>query len=266
MERSLQRYLHEPHSSLLVGLLYGAQSTMPDKWQEAFRRSGTMHIVAVSGYNVMLVSSVLMSVLTFTLFKRQHAYLVVLVGIALFTVLAGGDAAVVRAAIMGALVLSAQQIGRPSSALTLLLVAATVMTMFRPRLLLDDAGFHLSFLAAAGLIWLAPVYLSHLTFLPGFFRRTTAETAAAITTTMPIMIWNFHQWSWAALLSNIIVVPLVPIAMAAGAIAIVGSLISDVLNVDLLGILLSLPAYLVLDLILSVVDLFAHLPFLVWSS
>jgi competence protein ComEC len=266
MEKSLQRYLHEPHSSLLIGLLYGAQSTMPDKWQEAFRRSGTMHIVAVSGYNVMLVSSVFMGVLTWTFLRRQHAYLVVLFGIGVFTVLAGGDAAVVRAAIMGSLVLSAQHIGRPSSALILLLIAATVMTMFRPRLLLDDAGFHLSFAAAAGLIWLAPLYLPYLSFLPAAIRRTTAETAAAITTTAPIMIFNFHQWSLAALFSNVIVVPLVPIAMGAGGVAIIGGLIANAVSQDWIGIALTMPAYFVLESILVIVNLFAHLPFFAWLS
>ncbi len=265
IEKNLTRYLHEPHASLLTGILYGSVSMLPDGWRDAFRRSGMSHIVAVSGYNVMLVASAAMRVLTYWFLKRQYAYVVVMICVAVFAALAGGGAAVVRAAIMGGLVLSAQQIGRPSSSLMLLLLAATGMTIARPRILLDDAGFHLSFAAAAGLMWLSPQLSAHLPFLPTVIRKTAADSLSAIAATAPILLWQFHQWSSAALIANILIVPLIPLAMVLGVVAILGSWVAAVMHADIAGFVMTFPSYIVLDLILSLVQLFASLPFFDWT-
>ena len=261
MERALQRSLHEPHASLLIGLLYGARSTLPDNIQEEFRRSGTMHIVAVSGYNVMLVSIALMLPLSIVM-RRQYSLTIVLFCIGGFVVLAGGDAAVVRAAVMGSLVLVARHIGRPSSSPALLLLAATVMTMIEPRLLLDDAGFHLSFAAAAGLIWLAPYIRARLKGFPRRVQGILSETTAATIMTAPILWLQFGQMSLVAPWSNLFVLPLIPYAVGSGLFAMIGSVIAQTLSLDWLGVALAMPAYVILDLMLMLIHLFAALPWI----
>ena len=264
VEGSLQQYLHEPHASLLIGLLYGARSTLPDDIQEAFRRSGTMHIVAVSGYNVLLVSSALLYVLSLFL-RRQRSLAIVLLCIAAFAMLAGADAAVVRAAMMGGLVLVARHIGRPAQSPVLLLLAATVMTAVNPHILFDDAGFHLSFAAAAGLIWLAPHIRQRLRGYPKLLRSILSETTAATAMTSPILWLQFGQLSLVALISNLFVLPLIPFAVGFGLLGIGGSLLADYLPLDWLGVASVFPAYLVLDLMLTLIRLFAALPWLTVS-
>lgn len=261
VERALQRSLHEPHASLLIGLLYGARSTLPDDIQEEFRRSGTMHIVAVSGYNVMLVSSALLMTLSVVM-RRQRSLVIVLLCIGGFVVLAGGDAAVVRAAVMGSLVLVARHIGRPSFSPALLLLAATVMTMIEPRLLLDDAGFHLSFAAAAGLIWLAPHIRRRLKGFPKQMQGILSETTAATAMTAPILWLQFGQLSLVAPWSNLFVLPLIPYAVGSGLFAMVGGVVTQTFHADWIGTIAALPAYVILDLMLTLIHLFATLPWI----
>ena len=266
-EGVLGRYLGEPHGSLLVGLLWGARSTMPDELIEQFRRTGTMHIVAVSGFNVMVVTSALMGVLTFCFMRRQRAFVVVMIGIITFVVLAGADPAVVRAGLMGGLVLIAHQLGRPSSNATLLLLAASIMTAFNPRVLLFDAGFHLSFAAAIGLLYFGKKLERALRFVPEVFgaRRTLSETLAATGATFPIMLLHFKQVSITAPIANLFVVPWIPLAMGLGFGGGVLSAMFEILGLPGVSSISMLPAHIVLDIMLKIVEILSPLPYIDFS-
>ncbi len=263
-ERVLERNLVEPHASLLEGLLYGARSTLPDDVMEQFRRSGTMHIVAVSGFNVMIVATIIMHILTALWLRRNQAFLIVIVGIVAFVLLTGGDPAVIRAAIMGGLVLVARQIGRPRSAVTLFLIAATLMTLANPRVLLFDAGFHLSFAAAAGLVWLSPHIKKRLKFVTKRWELQSimAETLAAVIATLPVMLIHFKQFSLVAPLANLFIVPIVPWVMAVGFVGTLVAAMFEVANASFLATVAMMPAYVLLDLILRLIEAFAALPFI----
>ncbi|MBT6254009.1 ComEC/Rec2 family competence protein [Candidatus Uhrbacteria bacterium] len=266
-EQVMQRNLVEPHASFLAGLLYGARSTLPDDIQEQFRKTGTMHIVAVSGYNVTLVADVLLLILTATFFKRQHAFWFVMVGILMFVIFAGGDPAVVRAGIMGGLVLIAKQLGRLQGTVTIFLIAAAIMTLVNPRVLLDDVGFQLSFAAAIGLVTLGPKIALKLTFIPTFLnaRSILSETLAAILATMPISILQFHQFSLVAPVANLLVVPLVSVTMMIGFVSMVIVLIASSLGVSFLGPFIMLPSYALLEVMLNVIETLSPLPFIDFS-
>ncbi len=261
-EAALGRHLAEPHRSLLIGLLYGARSTLPDDVTQNFRRTGTMHIVAVSGFNVMIVTSALFWMLTVVM-RRQHAFVLILVGVVGYTIFAGADPGVVRAAIMGALVLVARQVGRRQVAPTLFLLAAMLMATLNPRVLLDDVGFQLSFAAAAGLTWLSPHIRRWLGWLsPAWIRSILADTAAAIIATLPLSLLQFRQFALVAPIANLFVVPLVAPAMIAGGALSVLSIVMDALGWDVGATTVMLPAYALLDLILTLAHVFAPLPFL----
>lgn len=253
----IQTHIPEPHASLLIGLLYGARSTLPDEVREAFRRTGTMHIVAVSGFNVMIVSKVLLLVLTATILRRQQAFLLVLFGVVCFVVFAGADAAVVRAGVMGGLTLVASHIGRPRVSSTLLLVAASIMVAFQPRILLDDVGFQLSFAASLGLLYLGPRIQRFCVFVPRTFglRGIFAETLAATCATMPISLWQFKTLSWVAPVANLFVVPWILWAMMLGVFGYLATFLSDTLATWAF-----VPATLVLETMLVFVRIFAPLP------
>jgi len=263
----MNRHLPEPSSSLLAGLLYGARSSLPDRVLEDFRRTGTMHIVAVSGYNVMVVANIILLVLTSLFLKRQHAFYFVIAGIVLYIVLTGADPGVLRAGIMGGLVLVAKQVGRFRSGVTLFLLAGVFMTAYNPRMLLDDVGFQLSFSAAIGLVYLSPVFRRFVGFLPERFGIASAftETVSAIIATMPVMLFQFRQFSLVAPIANLFIVPLIPAAMFMGFFGTLIAIVSEFFGMDGFATFVMMPAYVFLRLILWLVALFSPLPFINFS-
>lgn len=203
----------EPESSLIGGLLYGDRAGLPKELTENFNRVGLSHIIAVSGYNISIICSVLMSLLIFLGLYRRQAFWVAIVGIILFVLFTGASSSAVRAGIMGGVVLLGQYIGRPSRAVGALIFAGTVMIFANPFILFWDAGFQLSVAATAGILLLAG---------NGSVARTTVSAIAA---TLPLILYNFGRLSIVALPVNIIVLWLVPYLMLFGFLSVVMSCI-----------------------------------------
>jgi len=155
---ALARALPEPQGSLAQGILLGLRGNIPDSLNDAFSRTGTAHILAISGLNISIVIAMFLS-LGALLFGRQRS-LYIWLALAftwLYTLLAGMNPPVIRAAIMGSLFLIAVYLGRQGSAIIALAFAAAVMVGIQPQLLWS-VSFQLSFLAMAGLILLYPYF------------------------------------------------------------------------------------------------------------
>ncbi|HEY8491155.1 MAG TPA: ComEC/Rec2 family competence protein, partial [Dehalococcoidia bacterium] len=215
--RSLARALPEPEASLARGIVLGQRSALPP-WLEAdLARTGTSHIVAVSGFNVTLVAGLTLGLLAPAV-GRRRAVLAALLAVAAYTLLTGATPSVVRAAVMAALVLLAALAGRQSSAPVALAFAAALMTAADPGLI-RDVGFQLSVAATAGLVLLAPPLAGLLWRLlgreepaarTGLLRapvEVAATTAAAYLATAPIAAVTFGSLSLVALAANLLVVP-----------------------------------------------------------
>jgi competence protein ComEC len=201
----------EPESSLIGGLLYGDRAGLSKELTENFNRVGLSHIIAVSGYNISIICSVLMSLLIFIGLYRRQAFWIAVIGIILFVLFTGASSSAVRAGIMGGVVLLGQYVGRPSKAVGALVFAGTVMVFANPFILFWDAGFQLSVAATAGILLLAG---------NGGVIRTTLSAIAA---TLPLIIYNFGRLSIVALPVNVIVLWLVPYLMLFGFFSIVAS-------------------------------------------
>jgi competence protein ComEC len=247
----------EPHASLLVGLLFG-QQRFSDAWENRFQRTGTTHIVAASGYNVSVVAILVFSSLLFFLVRRQRAFLLIVLAIIGFVIVAGGEAAVLRAGVMAILLLSARQIGRKASMVNILMLTACVMLFVNPRLLRDDIGFQLSMASTIGLIYFMPVLEKHLQFISERYeiRASFAATVAATVATLPIILFSFGSFSVIGPLVNLIILPFIPYIMVLGSISV---LISSVL--PQLGILVALPAWSLLEFVLRIVHATSRLSF-----
>jgi competence protein ComEC len=227
--------LVEPEASLATGILLGDARGIPRAVDEAFRVTNTTHIVAISGSNISLLVAVLFAGLG-PLLGRRRAVPAVLVVLALYTALVGAEPAVVRAAIMGAILVIGRVLGRPGDALIALFASAWAMTAYRPAYL-ADLGFQLSFAATAGLLVLAPPLRARLLRAPGLAgdgrgagtRRALAEvvavTLAAQLATWPLLAHAVGQVSLVGLAANLLIVPAQPALMALGGLAaIAGSL------------------------------------------
>jgi competence protein ComEC len=226
----------DPEASLLAGILLGVDTGLPKDLQQAFKDTGTAHIIAISGFNIAIIAG-----LFFTLFSRlfgqMRGSIVAILGIALYTFLVGADAAVVRAAIMGGISLTIRQLGRRNDGLNALMLSAVIMSLFNPHIPWD-VGFQLSFFATLGLILYAEPFQSWAVNIitrytsKGIAQKLAAPiseyillTLAAQLTTLPIMAYHFKRISLVSLIANPFILPVQPAVMIVGGIAVILSLV-----------------------------------------
>ncbi len=254
----INKILLEPQASFLAALLVGAKRTLPPDLVNAFNRTGTSHIVAISGYNISIVSVMLLNFLSYLLLPRRLIFWLVGIGLVLFTLIAGAGASVVRAAIMGGLLILAKREGRSYQITNAIIFAGTAMLFFNPYLLRYDAGFQLSFLATLGLVYLAPHFNKWFSRLPNFlsFRTNLAATLSAQIMTLPIILFGFGRFSLIAILANISILPVIPLTMLFGFLAGLIGFIS--LKIAAIFIL---PAWFMLSYQIWVVKILSLLPF-----
>lgn len=200
----------EPAASLAGGILIGTRSDIPKDVLADFKSDGLMHIVAVSGANMVIIINAVTQVLF--MFCRRKASIIAIVFILFFTILVGPTGAVVRATIMASLRLVAWLIGRPQYVKRLFFLTGLSMIAYDPFGAVYDIGFQLSVAATAGLIWLATPITNRLTRVPEFMglRENLGTTIAATLATTPVTLLYFQTFSYLAIPINLIVVPLVP--------------------------------------------------------
>jgi competence protein ComEC len=226
----------DPEASLLAGILLGIESKIPETVGEAFKETATSHIVAISGFNITIVAG-LFIVLFNRMLGRWRGGLVAILGIGVYTLLVGADAAVVRAAIMGALTVFARQLGRQQTGMNSLAIVAALMAVFDPHVLWT-ASFQLSFMATLGLVLYAdPMSQGFLNWASQRLPLTTEQrlagpvgeyllfTLAAQLTSLPITMWLSRQLSISSLLANPLILPAQPAVMVLGGLATIAGLI-----------------------------------------
>ncbi len=253
----IEAVISEPEVGLAEGLLLGVQQALGKDIEDAFRTTGVIHIVVLSGYNIMLVVTFVTYVLAF-LIPFRFRLIFGTIAIILFACMVGLSATVVRASIMAVLALIAKNTGRTYTVVRALFVAGVLMLLYNPYLLVYDVGFQLSFIATLGLILVTPLVSPYVYFMPkliGLREFLTATITTQIFVT-PILLYQMGQFSVVAVVVNLLVLPMVPVSMALTFLTgVVGSLSTT----------LSLPfaylAYLSLTYILYVVQVFASLPF-----
>ncbi len=218
---AIDRNLPQPQSTLLSGLLLG-DAHFSDDWKARFLATGTSHIVAASGFNVSVVVLVLFSGLTMLGLRRQRAFWLLATVIVGYVALAGFSPAVVRAGVMGGLVLLAKKLGRKTTMRNVVLLAVAVMLTLEPRLFLYDVGFQLSVVSTVALIWIGPAFAERMKWIPTTLdlREVFASTLAATVCTLPLVVLTFGSVSLVGPLVNLVVLPFVPFAMAFGALGI----------------------------------------------
>ena len=198
------RVLPEPEASLLAGIVLGSKRGLPQDFWQALQKTGTLHVVVASGFNVTVVMGAVIFLLA-GLVNRAVAISLGILAVMIYSLMAGLEPAIVRAAIMGSLAYFGQILGKTSDALRLLFLAAGGMLLVNP-LFIWDVGFQLSFMATLGLILISP-------HLPMWLPRGMKESLAAQALVWPILLLNFGQMSWIGILVNSLIVPLVPYVM-----------------------------------------------------
>lgn len=215
-----EKQLPDPEAGLVAGVVLGHKSSMEESFYDSLIETGTVHVVVASGYNVVVVGTVALNLLVY-LMRRQRATVVALMAMVGYGWLAGGEAPVVRAVIMGSFAFVARATGRQTESGWLLVVAGWLMLMIDPELI-ESVSFQLSLAATAGLIWVEPKIREKMERVKARWVKILMETElsptlAAQITTAPIVWWNFGRLSLISPLVNILVLPLVPMMMGLGA-------------------------------------------------
>jgi competence protein ComEC len=263
-ENSLGKILNEPQAAFLAGLLLGEKRGLPRELMADFSRTGTTHIIALSGYNITIIAVALMSLFNFFMLRRAISFWVALLVIVLFVIMTGASASAVRAAIMGILVLIAQQAGRLYSIRNALIFAGAVMVFINPKVLTFDLGFQLSFGATLGLVYLSPILkrwiisdeteaTSNKLILT--LKQILVTTLSAQIAVLPLLVINFGQLSLIAPLANLAILPFIPLTMFWGFVATLGG----VFWLEI-GKILGWLAWLFLSYEIKIIQLLAKVP------
>jgi competence protein ComEC len=249
--RQVNKVLPEVESNLLLGILIGARKALPDEVINNFNATGVSHVIAISGYNI----SIIVSGLGFLdrKFGRRFNFWLTLSVILAFVIMSGASASVIRAALMGGLVLVSSRVGRLYAITPALCAAASAMLVLNPRILYWDASFQLSFLATAGVVYIAPLLESFTETWPGLLgiKSIILTTLSAIIATLPFMLLQFGRLSIVAPLVNILILPLVPTSMLFGFLT----------GLPALGQGFGLLAHWLLGYMLFITAYFAHLKY-----
>lgn len=207
----LASVLPEPSASFGAGLLIGQRSTIPKTTNDQLSITGLTHLVAVSGYNLTIIIMAARRIL-----GKGSKYQSTLFAISLiiaFVLVTGLSASIVRAALVSILSLLAWYYGRAFRPILLITMTAAVTALWNPYYLWSDIGWYLSFLAFFGVMLVGPLLTGLLRSKPKLLLALIIETTSAQLMTLPIIMYIFGRLSVIGLVSNILVVPLVPLGM-----------------------------------------------------
>jgi competence protein ComEC len=247
----------EPSSDFLEGLLVGAPPNGSEELAAVLRRAGVSHLVAVSGYNLTILTGAL-GAFFFPLFGRgwgSAALALVLIG---FAGVSGFEPSVMRAGAMAGLQLVAYLVGRPAALPRLLALAVLVMVWAAPGLLLFDLGFQLSVAATAGIAFAARPIERRIGWLPDALgvRSALATSLAALAATVPVLVLTVGRVSVVAPFTTAILTPFVPSAMGFGGLSLLLAVAHPALALPVAAV-----EQMLLAAMLAVAGWFGRLPF-----
>lgn len=254
--KHIENVIPKPESTFLAGITLGARDGLPENVQQKFITTGTVHIVALSGYNISIVANGVQRGFG-TIFAQSGGMILGGIAIVLFVLMTGAQATGVRAGIMAILVILARRTGRTYDITRALTLAASLMVLIHPTILLYDISFQLSCIATLGIIYLTPITERWFRFVRfNFLREIIATTFAAQIAVLPFLIYTMGTLSLISFPINILILPFIPVAMFLGFI---------ISLFGFLGSWLTLPfgwfAYKLLHSILAVITWASTVPF-----
>lgn len=244
----------QPESGLLAGILLGNDNNLPQSVTQAYRDTGTAHIIAISGFNMAILAGLFIALFS-KLFNRYWSWPITAVVLIVYALFVGAAPSVIRAAIMAVITFGGHLIGRKNGGLNALGLTGGLMCLINP-LLLWDTSFQLSFMATLGLVLFASPMEKWLeNRLEHRFSEETAHrftgpvseyflfTLAAQATTLPVIALQFKRLSLTSLIANPLVLPVQPAILIAGGISTIAGMIFQPLGKILAAVTWPLLAY-----------------------
>lgn len=223
IRRDIQKTFPEPEASLMAAMVIGDVGGLSQEVNNAFRRVGVSHILAISGFNVTLLAGIIAGGLLFLPISPRLRAVITIALVWLYVVIAGSPVSAQRAAWFWTLVIVGLRLHLLIGFSSVLILAGLLMISFRP-LTLYDAGWQLSMAAVAG-IWLTLFLIpgKQVWFLPKWASLLISSSLGAALATWPIVAYHFGLVSLTSLPANLIVVPLTTAFMTVGLTALAAS-------------------------------------------
>lgn len=252
---SVRTAIPEPQASLGIGYLVGQRRALPPELSDALKIAGLTHVIVASGYNLTILVR-----LARRLFVKVSKYLAALSAgsmIVAFIAVTGMSPSMSRAGLVAGLSLLAWYYGRKFHPLVLLPFAAAVTLLINPSYGWNDLGWQLSFAAFGGVMIVAPLMQRYLfgEQKPGIIRQILGETVTAQLATLPILVMAFGQFSNVAVIANLLILPLVPLAMLLTFVSGIGALL-----LPGIATIIGLPTTWLLQYMTATAEYLAHLP------
>ena len=269
LARSLGASLPEPQASLAQTLLLGIRGGVPAEVTQAFRDTGTSHLLAISGLHVGVVLALSLAFSVALLGRMRNLYLLLPLGVLwLYATISGFPPSVERAVLMVSIYLMAVALGRQRSAFPALGFAAALMVAVEPGILYD-ISFQLSFTAVAGILLLWRPLETVMNAALGRILTTeswqealarwvvtgVAVSLAAVLATLPLLAFNFQYIAFLSVPATLLALPFLPLALAASLATALAGLVTPAV-----GELVGWVAWLPLSYLLGLVEGLSRLP------
>lgn len=253
--KSVRMFVMEPMASLGLGFVVGQRSALPETLDEQLKVVGLTHIVVASGYNLTILVRFVMRL--FSRYSRYLAFVGSLLMIFGFVMFSGLSPSMNRAVIVTVLSLLAWYVGRRFHPVLLVTYVASATAFYNPMYVWGDLGWYLSFFAFAGILIVAPLVIALLYRRrgPSSFEQLVIETLSAEVMALPLVALTFSAVPAFALLANVLVAPLIPVAMVLTALTGIIGMISA----TLVGVV-ALPTTVLIGYMIAVVEWIASLP------
>jgi len=211
-----------PEQAVVRAMVLGDRTGLERETEEAFRIAGTYHVLALSGAQVALVAALLLWPLRYLCASPALQAALVSSLLGGYALLVGADVPVVRAVLMAVIVLVGRCVDLDADAANLLGGAGLLLLLVRPGDC-GDAGFQLSFAATLGLLLLTPKIIAWVPLLPLRLELALATSLAAQLALLPLLAFHFHRMAPAALVLNLLAVPLSTTVLLAGVAVLLAS-------------------------------------------
>ena len=282
MGASIKRLMPQPQAAIAEGMALGTYATLPDEVFDGFSRTGTLHLLAASGFNCAVIFGAVLLLFRLLRLPRRWGYFAAIPALVFYMLLVGAKPSIVRATIMALMLALAYVLGRPPDGLNVLSAAALVVLGLQPTDLFD-VGFQLSFAAVLAIILVLPVMqplgakiydpepvrprrLSRPEAAGRLLVKSIVEaamcTAAATLGTLPITAAYFNQLS-------IVSVPVnAAVALLAPPVFVIGLFAPVFAAIPILGQAIAWTGFAAITAMLAVVNWFAAPPWacLAWRS
>ena len=271
MKEKINNLLNEKEANMLLGLLIGDDEQIDEDIQESFKISSLSHVLAVSGMQVTYIITGMFLVLKNS-FGKRNTKIIIIICLIFYTILTGFSASIVRASIMGILIMGAGLFYRKNDIWTSISISLLIMLIYNP-FLITNIGLQLSYLGTLGILIFNKTIYSilrdikikdrrykyrinrKLIIIISKIKEILAITISASLTVYPIMLYNFNLFGTYFLITNLLVSTIIGPLTILGTIVVIISFIYFELAMIFSGIL-----ELFIDLLILISD-FSKLPF-----